>query len=145
MRQIVLIFFITWGCFLQAQIPSLSRANNGKIQLMVDGKPFLMLSGELSNSATGSTHSMTPIWQRIADKNLNTVLAAMSWELVEPEEGRYDFTLLDSLVRGARRAGLKVGLLWFGSWKNGLSTYAPAWIKTNQKRFPLAQFRDGKK
>lgn len=145
MKKIVFTFLVVaWGCILQAQLPYLTR-DDGKIQLLVDGKPFLMLCGELSNSATGSVHFMAPVWQRIADKNLNSVLAAVSWDLVEPEEGRYDFILLDSLVCGARKAGLKVGLLWFGSWKNGLSTYAPAWVKTNQKRFPLAQLKDGKK
>lgn len=145
MKKIVFTLLVAaWGCVLQAQLPYLAR-NDGKVQLMVDGKPFLMLCGELSNSATGSARSMAPVWQRMADKNLNAVLAAMSWELVEPEEGRYDFALLDSLVCGARKAGLKVGLLWFGSWKNGLSTYAPAWVKTDQGRFPLARFKDGRK
>jgi hypothetical protein len=34
--------------------------------------------------------------------------------------------------------------LWFGSWKNGKSTYQPLWIKTNQARFPLIQNELGK-
>lgn len=144
MKIVFTLLMAAWGCILQAQLPYLSH-EDGKVELIVDGQPFLMLCGELSNSATGSTHLMAPVWQRIADKNLNSVLAAMSWELVEPKEGQYDFTLLDSLVCSARRVGLKVGLLWFGSWKNGLSTYMPTWAKTNQKRFPLAKFKDGQK
>ena len=118
---------------------------NGTKQLIVNDQPWLMLAGELHNSSTGSSHYMQPIWQRMAEKNLNTVLAVVSWELIEPEEGRFDFTLLDNIVSGARDAHLKVVLLWFGSWKNGASTYMPAWVKTNQKRFPLACFKDGQK
>jgi len=34
-------------------------------------------------------------------------------------------------------------LLWFASWKNSMSCYAPVWVKTNQQRFPRAQDKDG--
>ena len=46
--------------------------HHGRKELIVNGKPFLMLAGELHNSSTGSTHYMKPIWQRMAQKNLNT-------------------------------------------------------------------------
>lgn len=87
MKIVFTLLMAAWGCILQAQLPYLSH-EDGKVELIVDGQPFLMLCGELSNSATGSTHLMAPVWQRIADKNLNSVLAAMSWELVEPKEGQ---------------------------------------------------------
>jgi len=123
-------------------IPHLEKSKNS-VQLMVDGKPFIMLAGELHNSSTGSSHYMAPIWQRMADKNLNTVIAAVSWELVEPQEGKFDFRLVDDMLEGARRANLRLVLLWFGSWKNGVSTYVPGWVKKDQKRFPLAKYKDG--
>ena len=122
--------------------PHLEKTSNS-VQLMVDGKPFIMLAGELHNSSTGSSHYMAPIWQRMADKNLNTVIAAVSWELVEPQEGQFDFRLVDDMLAGARKANLKLVLLWFGSWKNGVSTYVPGWVKKDQKRFPLMKFKDG--
>lgn len=134
---------------VQAQVadPALPHLDkrNGTTQLIVDGKPFLMLAGELHNSSTGSEHYMSPIWQRMAAKNLNTVLAVVSWELIEPLEGQFDFTQVDNIINGARAAGLKVGILWFGSWKNGVSTYVPAWVKQDTRRFPLACFSDGQK
>lgn len=34
-------------------------------------------------------------------------------------------------------------LLWFGSWKNAFSNYAPAWVKQDTKRFRRAQAADG--
>ena len=67
---------------------------------------------------------------------LNTILTPISWDLLEPEEGRFDFALLDGLVSEARKHELKLVLLWFGSWKNSMSSYAPAWVKKDQRRFP---------
>ena len=114
-------------------------------QLIVDGKPFVILAGELHNSSTGSLHRMEGLWERMPGMNLNTVIAPVSWELCEPEEGKFDFSLLDAIVQGARQNGLRVVLIWFGSWKNGTSTYVPAWVKLDQKRFPLARTKFGHK
>lgn len=72
---------------------------------------------------------MRPVWKKMAEKNLNSVIATVSWELVEPEEGRFDFRLVDSTIAGARKAGLRLALIWFGSWKNSGSVYIPSWVK----------------
>lgn len=119
------------------------RAQGAATQLIVDGAPFLVLGGELHNSSASSLAYMRPIWGRLAALGLNTVLATVSWELVEPEEGRFDFALVDGLVHEARRHGLRLILLWFGSWKNGTSSYVPAWVKRDVRRFPRAAIRDG--
>jgi len=87
---------------------------------------------------------MQPLWPKIAETNLNTVLATVSWELMEPQVGRFDFSLVDGLIQGARQHNLRLILIWFGSWKNGKSTYQPLWVKTNQQRFPLVQDEKGK-
>jgi beta-galactosidase GanA len=126
-----------------ANIPRLEKQGTAT-QLIVDGKPFLVLGAELNNSSASSLEYMRPLWPRIAAANLNTVLATVSWELLEPEEGRFDFSLVDGLIAGARRQNLRLILLWFGSWKNGKSTYQPVWVKTNQQRFPLVQDEKGK-
>ena len=112
--------------------------------MIVDGKPFLVLGAELHNSSASSMEYMRPLWPKIAATNLNTVLATVSWELMEPEEGRFDFSLVDGLIQDARRYNLRLIMLWFGSWKNGKSTYQPVWVKTNQQRFPIIQDENGK-
>ena len=113
-------------------------------QLIVDGKPFLVLGGELENTASSSAAYMKPVWPRMANMHLNTVLTGMSWAQFEPEEGKYDYALVDDLLAGARQQNLKVIFVWFGSWKNGLSSFAPAWVKADQKRFPRAQLGSGR-
>ena len=102
-----------------------SRKQGTATQLIVDGKPFLALTGELGNNTATSLENMQPIWSRLVAGNLNSVLAAVSWAQIEPEEGKYEFALVDGLIQEARRNNLKLVFLWFGSWKNGLSSYAP--------------------
>ena len=119
------------------------RKQGTATQLIVDDKPFLVLGGELGNSSSSSLEYMAPIWPRLAALKLNTVLAPVYWELVEPAEGKYDFTLVDGLIRDARKHNLKLVPLWFGSWKNSMSSYAPAWVKRDRRRFPRSQDSKG--
>ncbi len=123
-------------------IPHLER-NGRAVQLMVDGEPFLVLGGELGNSTSSSLSYMKGVWPVLQQLNLNTVLAAVSWSQVEPEEGTFDFTVVDGLIREARDRKMHLVLLWFGSWKNGLSHYAPVWVKRDVRRFPRARLSAG--
>ena len=113
-------------------------------QLIVDGKPFLVLGGELHNSSSSSIEYMKPVWPRLSAMHLNTVLLPVAWETIEPEEGRFDFRCVDGLLEGARENNLKLVVLWFGAWKNTYSSYAPAWVKNNTERFPRVQTSDGR-
>ncbi|HEY3321091.1 MAG TPA: DUF5597 domain-containing protein [Planctomycetota bacterium] len=108
-------------------------------QLVVDGKPFVMLAGELHNSSASGVEYMREMWPHLKALNINTVLAPVSWELLEPEEGRFDFTFPDALIETARKNEHRLALLWFGSWKNGVSSYAPGWVLRDTKRFPRAK------
>jgi hypothetical protein len=126
-----------------SDIPHL-RKQGTATQLMVDGKPFLVLAGELSNSSATGVDYMERVWPRIvAQAKLNTVLPGVSWNQIEPQEGKFDFTVLDSVIQGARKHNLRLVLIWFGSWKNSLSSYAPDWVKRDFVRFPRAQFDGG--
>jgi beta-galactosidase GanA len=119
----------------QSGAPHLGK-RGAATQLIVDGKPFLMLSGELHNSSSSSLEYMKPIWPKLAAMGLNSVVTPLSWELVEPAEGSYDFTLVDGLIKQARAEHQRIVFLWLASWKNGMSSYAPVWVKRDTKRFP---------
>lgn len=112
---------------------------------MVDGKPFIMLAGALHNSTSSGIKYMNDIdlWDGLAEMNLNTVIATVSWELFEPEEGEYNYSHVDYLINEAHKRGLKLILVWYGTFKNPFRTYAPAWVVTNPKRFPRAKDQDG--
>jgi hypothetical protein len=109
----------------------------------VDGRPFLALAGELHNNSATSLEYMKPVWPRLAAMNLNTVLVPVSWALLEPSEGKFDYSLVDGLVRDARAQNLRLVLLWFGSWKNTWSSYAPDWVKRDFERFSRAPLQNG--
>lgn len=126
-----------------AGIPRLETRGQAT-QLVVDGRPYLVLGGELANTATSSPDYMRPVWPRLARMNLNTVLAGVSWALLEPTEGQYDFSLVDEALQSARANNLRLVLIWFASWKNGISSFAPAWVKADQARFPRVQVQGGR-
>ena len=143
--------FLVWaGCFafLFASSGSLRAQEAGAAphieqrgatrQLIVNGEPMLMIAGELYNSSSSSLEYMQPEWKQLADMGLNTVLTPVSWELVEPEEGKYDFALVDGLLAQAREQHMHIVFLWLAAWKNGKSGYPPVWVKRDTARFPRA-------
>ena len=127
---------------VRAEIPML-RKQGTATQLIVNGKPMLLIAGELGNSSASSAEYMAPHWPKLRAMNLNTVLAPVSWELIEPREGQFDWSSLDTMLRSARANDLKLVILWFGAWKNSMSTYVPSWVKRDQARFPRAALPSG--
>lgn len=105
-------------------------------ELYVAGKPFRALSGELHNSSASSLDYMEKVvWPALRPLHMNNVIAPVYWECIEPEEGVFDYTLVDGLIAQARREGVTLTLLWFGLWKNSASTYIPQWAKLDRARF----------
>lgn len=126
-----------------AGLPHLEKRGS-VTQLIVDGKPFLVLGGELHNSSSSSVEYMKSVWPRLAAMHMNTVLLPVAWETIEPEEGKFDFRVVDGLLEGARENNLKLVILWFGAWKNTYSSYVPAWVKSDTERFPRVQTSDAR-
>ena len=145
-RTLFILFLFTTSQSIIAQgvnkLPSIQKKDNYS-QLIVNEKPWVMLAGELHNSSSSSLEYMEPIWDKMVDMHLNTVIASISWELLEPKEGVFDFELVNGIINGAREHNLKLVLIWFGTWKNTWSTYAPEWVKTDLKRFPRMQIKKG--
>ena len=106
--------------------------------------PCPILGGELSNSAATSVEDINEVMPRMRALGLNTVLVPAYWELMEPVEGQFDFTLIDRTIDMARQEHLHVVFLWFGVWKNSMSCYTPGWFKQDTKRFPRAMTAEGK-
>ena len=123
-------------------LPHIAKSAVGG-QLIVDGKPFLMLGGELGNSSAGTAAQADTILPCMAQLHVNTVLMPVAWEQLEPVEGQFDTSILDHWIDVAREQHIHLVLLWFGSWKNAFSNYAPAWVKQDTKRFPRAISVDG--
>ena len=113
-------------------------------QLIVDGKPFLILGGELGNSSASCFEDIEQIFPKLQRMGLNTVLVPAYWDLIEATEGVFDFSLIDKTIHQARENNLKVIFLWFGAWKNSMSCYAPLWFKQDYKKYPRAYTKAGK-
>jgi beta-galactosidase GanA len=122
--------------FAQANTAPHLEKRGAATQLIVDGKPFLILGGELHNSSSSNLDYMQPLWPQLAAMGLNTVVTPLSWELIEPTEGNFDFALVDGLLSQARQSHQRIVFLWLASWKNGMSSYAPVWVKQDTRRFP---------
>ena len=127
-----------------SNLPHLERAGED-FRLIVDGKPFVIFGAELKNSSSSCVACMDPIWPRLAAIPLNTVLTPVYWEQLEPEEGKFDYSIVDGLLAGARKNNLRLVFLWFGSWKNGTSSHIPFWMKRDSVRFPRSVLRDGRR
>ena len=124
------------------ELPRL-RTEDGRHALLVDGKPYLMLGAQVHNSS--NYPSVLPqVWPVMQALSANTIEIPVAWEQFEPTEGRFDYSWVDTLLAQARKNDMRVVLLWFGSWKNGDSTYTPEWVKSDTKRFPRLQKRDGR-
>ena len=119
----------------QPSLPAIESDARGRHALIVDGAPFLMLGAQANNSSNDAS-VLPQVWDTIERLHANTLEMPVSWEQVEPVEGRFDFTFLDTLLAQARTRNIRLVLLWFGTWKNGGAGYAPEWVRTNLKRFP---------
>jgi beta-galactosidase GanA len=125
-----------------AELPRIV-SRDGWHALFVDGKPFLVLGGQVNNSSAWPS-ALPKVWPAIEQLQANTVVVPIAWGQIEPHEGRFDFSFLDTLLAQARERHLRIGLLWFGTWKNNGPNYAPEWVKLDNRRFPRVITADGK-
>ena len=109
---------------------------NGHYALLVDGEPYLMLGVQANNSSAWPAY-LDKVWPAAEALHANTVELPIYWEQLEPAEGKFDFSVVDLILKEAREHHVRLVLLWFGTWKNGSSHYTPEWIKLNQEKYPF--------
>lgn len=117
--------------------------NNGHHTLMVENKPFFILGGQAHNSSAWPA-LLPAVWNSAEIMHLNTLEVPVYWEVVEPKEGVFDFSIVDTLLKQARQHSVHLVLLWFGTWKNGSNHYMPVWMKKDATKYPNIIGKDGK-
>ncbi|GJI99915.1 beta-galactosidase [Duganella rhizosphaerae] len=130
------------ACAQAGVLPRLVQ-NDGRHALMVDGQPYIMLGVQAHNSSNYPA-ALGKVWAAVKDAHANTLEIPVAWEQIEPVEGKFDFSYVDTLVAEARQNKVRLVLLWFGSWKNTGPAYTPEWVKFDNRRFPRMIDKDGK-
>ncbi|MDR3713965.1 MAG: DUF5597 domain-containing protein [Puia sp.] len=123
-------------------LPAIIKTDSGGYRLLVDGKPFIALGAQLWNSSDWP-YILDKEWPQLEELHANTLEAPVYWQNTEPQPGKYNFSEIDTLVLGARRHGLRLVLLWFGSYKNGSSQYAPEWVLAHPEKYPRMHNANG--
>lgn len=137
-----LLGVMVWACMTAAAgaqpadrpLPRL-ESRDGRHALIVDGEPFLILGAQSNNSS--SWPAMLPkVWSAMEELSVNTLEIPIYWEQFEPQPGAYDYSVIDTIIEGARQRDLRLIVLWFGTWKNGSNHYMPAWMKRQPEKYP---------
>ncbi|MEO6801640.1 MAG: beta-galactosidase, partial [Granulicella sp.] len=142
MKKLLLLLLISATFAHASELPRVEKTPNGSFRLMVDGNPYLILGAQVRNSSnwSGELEKTWPLYQQL---HANTAEIPIYWEVIEPQQGKFDFSSVDRTIEGARKNGLRLVLLWFATWKNGQMDYAPQWVKENPDRYPHMRDRAG--
>ena len=126
----------------EAEMPKIVE-NEGRYTLLVDGEPFFMFGGQSANSSTWP--KMLPgVWSTIESMHANTLEIPIYWEQFEPEQGKYDYSMIQMVLDQARERDVRLVLLWFATWKNGSNHYMPQWMKNDPQKYPNLMNQEGR-
>ncbi len=143
-----LVLLLAWGHAQESPATPADRSlpriveKDGRYALLVEGAPYLMLGAQVNNSSAWPA-MMPKVWPAIDYIHANTVEMPIYWEQFEPEQGRFDYSVMDTLLSQARAHHVHLILLWFGTWKNGNPHYMPGWMKAAPDRYPRLIGADG--
>jgi hypothetical protein len=140
-----LVVFMTigkvWGQTGTGMMPKIIE-KNGRHALLVDGQPFFILGGQAHNSS-GWPGMLPKVWYAVKTLHANTLEVPIYWEQIEPQPGKFDFSLIDTLLKQGQEYKVHLVLLWFATWKNGSSHYMPEWMKNDAAKYPNITGRNG--
>jgi beta-galactosidase GanA len=138
----ILLVAVSISSWAQNQdLPKITKIN-GRNTFLVDGKPFLMLGGQAHNSSAWP-RIMPQVWKAVDKLHANTLEVPIYWENIEPEQGKFDFSVIDTLLTQARQHKKRLVLLWFATWKNGSNHYMPEWMKRDAEKYPNIKGKNG--
>jgi hypothetical protein len=109
--------------------------DGGGFQFQVNDRPFTVLGIQTANSS-GYPGELERTWPLAKRLHVNTIEIPIQWQTVEPAQGKFDFSVVDGLVAGARKNDLRLILAWFGGFKNAAMHFAPAWVKEDVRTYP---------
>ena len=140
-----LIFILVvkgYGQASEGTIPRLIE-KDGRHALLVDEKPFFMLGAQAHNSS-GWPGMLPQLWLAAEAMHVNTIEIPIYWEQIETQPGKFDFSLMDTLINQSREHKVHLVLLWFATWKNGSNHYMPEWMKQEPAKYPNISGKDGR-
>jgi hypothetical protein len=140
----ILLLLATVKTFAQTHtvpMPALIE-KDGHPVFLVDGKPYFMLGAQVHNSS-GWPSMLPSVWQAATIMHLNTLEVPIYWEQIEAQPGKFDFSVVDTLLVQARKHKVHLVLLWFATWKNGSNHYMPEWMKRDAAKYPNITGKDG--
>jgi hypothetical protein len=135
--SLLALLLMAANVFGQASSNTIPRIihQNGRHALLVDGKPFFIFGGQAHNSSAWPG-MMPQVWQAAEKLHVNTLEIPIYWEQIEPQPGKFDFSLVDTLLSQARAHKVRLVLLWFATWKNASNHYMPEWMKRDAAKYP---------
>lgn len=103
----------------QIEVSKLVTENN-KTYVSVDGKPFPFLGAQIRLDALLNCDKMTineveNYFKKAQELGLNCVQIPISWNMVEPKENKYDYSIVNSILQFVNKYNLKMELLWFST------------------------------
>ena len=88
-------------------IAQIAKTASGVYQLSVDGKPFIILGGQVNNPSAFPDR-MRRAWPEFKALHANTIEFPVYWDTIEPVEGKFDFSGFDEIVRSMKQDFEKV-------------------------------------
>lgn len=119
------------------------RKTNGRSELMVNGKPFIILGFQWSCDLSSDEAYVESYLPYAREMGCNTVVIPVYWRDVEPSPGNYRLEDLRKRIFACRENGLKMGVLWFGAYKNAQLWYVPDWVYRDEVQFPRVVRKNG--